>query len=734
MPIKFCEDKKLFKLDTASSSYIISLFDGGYLLHYYYGAKIPDANLTDFYFREWFASFSAQSPSVARGDFSADVAPIEYSGFGTGDYRKTPVAIRNADGNNCTDFRYVGHRIYSGKPALGGLPSLYENESGECDTLEIDVRDKVTGAEAVLIYTVFNKYGAMTKSVRIKNGSDKPMDIEKVYSSSITLPTMDFDMLHLYGRHNAERNMARTPLEHGHTSLSSVRGSSSHFHNPFAAFMRNGADAANEDYGDVYGFNLVYSGNFDITADVDYYETTRINIGINPDGFLWRLDPGEEFQTPEAVLVYSNEGLGGMTRTFHRLYRNNLIRGKWKTEKRPLLINSWEAAFFDFDTDKLVSFAERAKELGIEMLVMDDGWFGVRNDDRRSLGDWYVNEDKLKGGLGVLIDRVNALGLKFGIWYEPEMISPDSDLYRAHPDWCIHVPGRDRSLGRNQCVIDMSREDVRENIYGQMKAVLGKYKIDYLKWDFNRNITEAGSALLTYEHGEELFHRFILGTYDIMGRLNRDFPDMLIENCSGGGGRFDPAMLAFSPQIWASDNTDAIERIAIQFGTTLCYPSSTMGAHVSRNGRTNITTRGNVAMWGTFGYELDPNKISDDERKIVLEQVAEYHKYYNLTHYGDLYRIISPWDNSYYAAWELVSEDKTEAMFTFVNMRYYHNHKRFIRMKGLDPDKYYKLEESGEVYSGALLMNAGLNLSRKPAGTGESYVLHFTEWECPSAK
>lgn len=726
MPIKFLEDKKVFKLDTASSSYIIALFDGGYLLHYYYGAKIPDANLTDFYFREWFASFSAHSPSVKKGDFSADVAPIEYSGFGTGDFRKTPVAIRNADGNNCTDFRYVSHKIYSGKPELKGLPSLYENKAGECDTLEINVCDKVTGAEAVLIYTVFNDYGAMTKSVRIKNGSDKPMDIEKAYSSSVTLPTMDFDMLHLYGRHNAERNMARTALEHGHTSLSSVRGSSSHFHNPFAAFVRNGANAANEDFGDVYGFNLVYSGNFDITADVDYYETTRVNVGINPDGFTWHLEAGEEFQTPEVVLVYSNEGLGGMSRTFHRLYMNNLIRGKWKTEKRPLLINSWEAAYFDFDTDKLVSFAERAKELGIEMLVMDDGWFGVRNDDRHSLGDWYVNENKLKGGLGVLVDRVHALGLKFGIWYEPEMISPDSDLYRAHPDWCIHVPGRDRSLGRNQCVIDMSREDVRENIYGQMKAVLGKYTIDYLKWDFNRNITEAGSALLTYEHGEELFHRFILGTYDIMNRLNRDFPDMLIENCSGGGGRFDPAMLAYSPQIWASDNTDAIQRIAIQFGTSLCYPASTMGAHVSMNGRTSITTRGNVAMWGTFGYELDPNKLTDKDREIVHKQVAEYHKYYDLTHFGDLYRIVCPWDNSYYAAWEIVSEDKTQAMFTLVNMRYYHCHTRFIRMKGLAPDKYYKLEETGEVYSGALLMNAGLNLSRYSAGTGESYVLHFT--------
>lgn len=722
MPIKFYPEEQLFKLDTATSSYVIAVFKEGYLLNYYYGAKIPDVNFKDYYFREYFASFSPHNAAVGDWTFSPDVAPLEYSGFGVGDFRKAAVAIRNSDGNDCTDFRYEGYKIFSGKPALKGLPATYANDEGECETLEIYASDKVTGAKAVLSYTVFEKYGAMTKNVRIINSSDKAMDIEKVYSSSLSLNSMDFDFLHLYGRHCAERNMARTPLEHGHTSISSARGSSSHFHNPFAALLRHGAG---EDSGEVYGFNLVYSGNFDITADVDYYGTTRVNMGINPDGFLWRLEPGEEFQTPEAVLVYTNEGLGEMSRIFHRLYMNNLIRGRWKREKRPLLINSWEAAFFDFDTDKLVSFAERAKELGIEMLVMDDGWFGKRNSDNCSLGDWYVNEDKLKGGLGVLIDKVNALGLKFGIWYEPEMISPDSDLYRAHPDWCIHVPGRERSIGRQQYVIDMSREDVRENIYGQMKSVLGKYNIEYLKWDFNRNITEAGSALLSYEHGEELFHRFILGTYEVMGRLNEDFQDLLIENCSGGGGRFDPAMLYYSPQIWASDNTDAIERIAIQFGTSLCYPASTMGAHVSMNGRTGFETKGNVAMWGTFGYELDPNHLSERDREVVKRQVADYHKYYDLIHYGDLYRMVSPWENSYDSSWEFVSPDKSEMLYTNVVMRYNHCRTKFVRFKGLDAKRYYRLEESGETYSGAFLMNAGLNLSKKPSGTGESFVMHF---------
>jgi len=704
---------------------VIRIFDQNYLLGIYYGKKIPDINLKGYDHRDYASSFSPRNQIIGEGAFSPDLAPLEFSGFGTGDFRKTAVAIRNSDGNNCTDFRYFSHRIYRGKAALPGLPATYANTDDECETLEITMEDKVTGAEAILSYTVFENYGAMTRSVTIENRSDKPMDIEKIYSASVNLPDMDYDFIHLYGRWNAERNMAKAPLTHGHQSISSTRGSSSHYHNPFAALVKHGAG---EDQGEVYGFNLVYSGSFSIEADCDYYAATRVNIGINPDGFTWHLNPAEFFQAPEAVMVYTDEGLGEMSRIFHRLYMNNLVRGRWKYEKRPLLINSWEAAFFDFDTEKLVSFAERAREVGIEMLVMDDGWFGVRNSDNCSLGDWYVNEEKLKGGLGVLIERVNALGLKFGIWYEPEMISPDSDLYRAHPDWCLHVPGREKSIARRQYVIDMSREDVRDNLFEQMKAVLANHKIDYVKWDFNRNLTEAGSALLSAEHGEEIFHRFVLGTYDLMNRLCNEFPDLLIENCSGGGGRFDPGMLYYSPQIWASDNTDAIERLAIQFGTSMCYPGSTMGAHVSMSRRTGFETKGNVAMWGTFGYELDPNRLSEKDLEIVKKQVADYHKYYDLIHYGDLYRVISPFDNAYRCAWEHVAADKSEMLFTYVTIRYDHAlSKNIIRFKGLDPEKMYRDEESGEIYSGALLMYAGINVGRRAAGDGQSFTMHFTE-------
>ena len=728
MPISYYDKEKIFKLDTATSSYVIGIYEENYILCLYYGKRIPDVPFDDYFYREHFPSFCPENPNIMNGIFSVDVAPMEYSGFGVGDFRKSAVAVRNSDGNDCTDLRYVSHSIFRGKKKLPGMPALFASED-ECETLEILARDSVTGLEAVLSYTVFGGCGAMTKSVRLINSSDKTLDVERVYSSSVTLSSSDFDMLHLYGKHCQERHLERTPLTHGHTSVSSSRGSSSHFHNPFAAFAKHGAG---EENGEVYGVNLVYSGNFDITADVDYYGTTRINAGINPDGFTWRLEPGEDFFTPEAVLVYTDEGLGEMSRIFHRLYTDHLIRGKWKSEKRPLLINSWEAAYFDFDDDKLVSFAERARELGIEMLVMDDGWFGKRNSDNCSLGDWYVNKEKLKGGLGSLIERVNALGLKFGIWYEPEMISPDSDLFRAHPDWCLHVPGRECSQGRRQYVIDMSRADVRENIYSQIKSVLFSYNIEYLKWDFNRNLTEAGSALLTAEHGEEIFHRFVLGTYEVMERLVSDFPNLLVENCSGGGGRFDPAMLCYSPQIWASDNTDAIERVSIQFGTSLCYPASTMGAHVSMDGRAPIETRGNVAMWGTFGYELDPNKLSARDCETVRRQVSDYHKYYWLVRNGDLYRIVSPWENEYYSAWEIVSRDKNEALFTLVNMRYHHCPYRVIRLRGLDENKYYRVHgfwDGKFLYSGAFLMNAGLNLSRMPRSDSSSYTFYITAEE-----
>lgn len=722
--ISFIQDKKILKLDTKNTSYIMGIYDQNYILNLYYGAFIPDYNLWGNIKRLPSASFSPSNPNFPDESFSIDVEPMEYSCNGSGDFRISALAIKNSHGNSVTDVRYVSHKIYKGKPDISPLPHTYTNSNDEADTLEILTEDCVTGVNVILYYTVFPELDVITRSVKVTNNGSNPVDVERVFSMCLDLPTMDYDLITLYGRHAKERSREQRRLAHGIQGIQSKRGVSSHTQNPFAALLRHGAD---EDNGEAYGFNLVYSGNFEFSAECDFSGTTRIIMGINPTDFTWHLDCGESFQSPEAVLVFTDKGLGEMSRIFHRFYMNNLVRGKYKYEKRPLLINSWEAAYFDFDTDKLVAFAENAKELGIDMLVMDDGWFGKRNDDTNSLGDWYVNEEKLPGGLGVLVNKVNALGMKFGIWYEPEMISPDSDLFRAHPDWYVHVPVRESSIGRLQYVLDVSREDVRENIWNQMYEVLSKNNISYVKWDFNRNITEAGSALLPADRSKEFFHRFILGTYDLMNKLVTTFPDILLENCSGGGGRFDPGMLYYSPQIWTSDNTDPIERLSIQFGTSLCYPASMMGAHVSASNRTGYKTKGNVALWGTFGYELDPTKLTAEDKEIVKQQVNDYHKYYDLIHYGDLYRIIDPYFDSNKSAWSFVSPDKSETLVTVIIMREKFCDIQNIRLKGLDKNKFYKNEENGEIYSGALLMSAGLNITGRIWRDGESLTLHFTE-------
>lgn len=724
MAIIYDAQNKTFKLDTVSSSYIIKVYEENYLLNLYYGAPIPETYIAGREMRRPCASFSLANPVIGEHGFTPDSAPMEYGCNGAGDFRISALAVRNANGDSVTDIRYAGHKIYAGKPEIPGMPSTYVNEESEADTLEIYALDEVTGVKAILYYTVFEKSGVMTRRVRVENTSDQECEIERAFSLCMDLPDMDYDLITLYGRHNKERSMERRPLAHGLQGAESKRGASSHAQNPFAALAEHGAD---EKQGNVYGFNLVYSGNFSAVAECDYNGSTRLIMGINPTDFGWKLAPGEFFDAPEAVMVFTENGLGEMSRMFHRFYNNNLVRGRWKKEKRPLLINSWEAAYFDFDTEKLVSFAKEAKKLGIEMLVMDDGWFGKRNDDTTSLGDWFVNEEKLPGGLAPLIQRVNAEGLKFGIWYEPEMISPESELFKAHPDWHVHVESRTPMLGRHQYVLDVSREDVRENIWQQMYQVLSQNKIDYIKWDFNRNIADAGSAILPKERKKEFFHRFVLGTYDLMNRLTTTFPDILFENCSGGGGRFDPAMLAYSPQIWASDNTDPIERLTIQFGTSMCYPASTMGAHVSASHRTGYETKGNVAMWGTFGYELDPRKLTEEEVEIVKKQVAQYHDTYELIHYGDLYRLISPFENPWRAAWQFVSPNKDRFMVTLVIMRQETDKKVIVKLQGLDPEKYYQNEESGEVCSGAMLMKAGLVLGYAAYATGESCSVCFRE-------
>ncbi len=723
MPITFDEKRKIFKLDTLDSTYAIGIREG-YLIHLYYGKKIPDDNLLDLPFRGYFATISPKNVHVDDYKFSLDVQPMEYSCNGSGDYRLAALSIKDSMGRTTTDIRYLDHKIYDGKPKLKGLPATYCNDDSEAQTLELITIDKFTGAKVTLYYTAFANYSVVTESVKVENTGKETFEIEKVASCCVNFPSMDYNMINLSGVWSRERRVITRHLAHGIQSVASKRGSSSHNHNPFVALVD---DKGGEDFGDAFGFNLVYSGNFSADIETDYLDCTRLVMGINPIDFTWVVEPGDEFQSPEVVMVYSDSGMGKMSRTFHDLYNNNLIRGEWKNKKRPLLINSWEGSGFDFDQETLVRYAKEAKKLGIELLVMDDGWFGHRDSDNSSLGDWFVNESKLKGGLTKLIERVNAEGVQFGIWYEPEMISEDSELYKAHPDWCVHVEGREQSPARQQYVIDMTRQDVRDCIFNQMYDVLSKNNIAYLKWDYNRAITEPASVMLDARHSKEFFHRFILGTYELMDRITSAFPHILFESCAGGGGRFDAGMLYYMPQAWASDNTDPIERLTIQFGTTMCYPASSMGAHVSACDRTGIETKAAVAMAGTFGYELDPKEMSEEDKEKVKEQVKNYHRYYNVIHFGDLYRIIAPTDDEFKCAWEYVAKDKSEALLTVVIKNRAPHDFLLIKMKGLDPEKMYRDETDGEIYSGALLMNAGINLTDGTLSAGRSFTRYFTE-------
>lgn len=731
--IFYNEKDKAFKLRANNTDYMMKVCEEGYLAHVYYGNKVPDEDLT-YLLRLDESPFTPATNDRDRASFM-DTLPFEYPCFGVGDYRESAFKIMDANGMSTCDLRYVSHKMYEGKPKLEGLPATFATEESGCSTLEITMYDKYANIEVVLIYTAFDKLDVITRSAVITNKSEKPFKITRALSACVDFDTDKMDMITLNGSWARERAVERCRLHHGKQLVDSCRGESSHQNNPFVALCDNNAD---EDKGEVFGFNFVYSGNFYAQAEVTQHKKTRFIMGINPLDFEWLLEKGESFTCPEVVMVHSDEGIGKMSRTFHDLYRNNLIRGEYKDKRRPILINNWEATYFNFDTDKLIDIAKEASKLGIEMLVMDDGWFGHRDSDNSSLGDWFVYEKKLKGGLKYLVDEVNKLGMKFGIWFEPEMISPDSELYKAHPDWAIQIKGRPLTLCREQYVLDYSRKEVRDYVYGMMKKILDSANIEYIKWDMNRQLTEVGSATLPAERQRELWHRYVLGVYDLMDRLTTDYPHILLENCSGGGARFDPGMLYYSPQIWCSDDTDAIERLKIQHGTSMCYPCSAMGAHVSdcpnhtvgRN--TPFKTRGHVAMVGTFGYELDVTRIPQEDRDAIPAQIEEFNKFNKLVRTGDHYRIGNMFEDNTWDAWEFVAKDKSEALFEFVQVLARPNERsRRIKLKGLEPEAYYYEEsEPDKKISGAALMNAGINIAKMWNGDGLygdfcSKILHF---------
>ncbi len=718
MHILFHEESKTFHLCNDTISYIMTVLPNVQMGQLYFGKKIHDKK--DFsYLLEMMPRPMTSYVFENDRSFSLEHVRQEYGVYGTTDYRGPAVEILQENGSRLSDFRYKSHVVMSGKPKLAGLPATYTEKDSEAMTLLLELEDACAHISLELCYTIFSRGGVIARSAKFTNTGSCAVHLTRAMSLCLDLPDSEYEWLQFSGAWSRERHLKKRKLEQGVQSVGSRRGNSSHEHNPFIVLKRPTADEAQ---GEVIGFSLVYSGNFLAQAEVDTHDTTRVLMGIHPDGFDWKLAPQGVFQTPEAVMVYSDQGLGGMSRTFHHLYRKRLARGFWRDKVRPILINNWEATYFNFTENRLLEIAKKAKESGIELFVLDDGWFGQRSSDRAGLGDWVANPERLANGITGLAQRIEELGMKFGLWFEPEMVNKDSDLYRAHPDWILHTPGRSASHGRFQYVLDFSRKEIVDAIYAMMAKILDEAKVSYIKWDMNRSITECYSVALPPDQQGEVFHRYILGVYDLYERLTQRFPHILFESCASGGGRFDPGLLYYAPQGWASDDSDAVERLKIQYGTSFCYPISSIGSHVSvtpnhqvfRN--TPLHTRANVAYFGTFGYELDLNKLSQEEQAAIKEQIAFMKEYRELLQFGDFYRLSSPFEGNV-TIWMTVSSDKKTAVVGWyrvlngVNQSYTR-----VRLRGLEPSFRYKVQGANGVYYGDELMNAGLITSDITSG------------------
>ena len=728
MGIIYCEKDRIFTLQTKNTTYQMQVDRYGFLLHLYYGKKTDTC--MDYLLTYYDRGFSG-NPYDAGEDrtYSMDTLPQEFPCYGNGDFRSTAFAVENTDGSMSCDLRYKSHKIFDGKYNLEGLPAVYASEE-EAQTLEILMEDPVTGVKVVLLYGVLPAQDIITRSVSVKNESSGKIYLNKIESASLDFLYGDYELLTFYGRHAMERNVQRVPVVHGTQKIGSVRGTSSHQYNPMMILAEK---ETTEDKGNGYAMSFVYSGCFQGEVLKDQLNQTRMMLGLQEEAFRYPLETGEMFQAPEVILSYSSEGMNRLSQNLHHCIRQHICRGKYKEEIRPILINSWEAAYFDFTGDTIYELAKAAKEVNIDMLVMDDGWFGKRDDDNSGLGDWFVNEKKLGGTLGNLIKRINDLGVKFGIWIEPEMVSEDSDLYRKHPDWALTVPGRNPVRSRNQLVLDFSRKEVVDEIYDQICKVLDQGNIEYVKWDMNRSLMDVYSAT-TKDQGRVL-HDYVLGLYDFLERLVQRYPNLLIEGCSGGGGRFDAGMMYYTPQIWCSDNTDAIDRLRIQYGTSFGYPVSVVGSHVSavpnhQTGRkTPLHTRGVVAMSGTFGYELNLMKLSEEEKQEIREQIEEYKRYAPIIQNGLYYRLSNPTTEEI-CAWEFVHTDEKEQSKVLLNivMQVIHGNMtvNYVKLQGLEETAVYREEKSGKRYTGAALMYGGMPLPIEP-GEYQAYQYCFVK-------
>ena len=729
MAIVFHKESRCFHLYNAEVSYIIRIMENEQLEQLYYGKRIHDRE--DFTYLHEECMRSQMSINVPEpGILSMQYTKQEFPTYGTGDYRSPALTIAQENGSRIVNFTYAFHEIYNGKKNILPLPATYVESGDEAQTLEITLHDAVMDTDLILSYTIYEEYPVITRNAKVSHNGSEKIVLDKIMSASVEFNDMDYEMVQLSGGWSRERYVKNRKLEMGIQSIQSLNGTCCGAeHNPFLALKR---PHTTENQGEVYGFSLVYSGNHLGQVEVSTFDMTRVMMGINPEDFSWELTQGESFQTPEVVMVYSDQGLNKMSQTYHRIYRKRLMHGTWRDQARPILLNNWEATYFDFNEEKILNIAKKAKEAGVELFVLDDGWFGARNDDYRGLGDWYVNLEKLPSGISGLSRKVEELGLKFGLWVELEMVNKDSDLYRAHPDWAFAIPGRVPNHSRNQLVLDMTREDVREYLLERLTTIVHDAKIDYVKWDMNRSVCDVYSHVAAQSRNGELYHRYVLGVYDLMERFLAACPDLLLEGCSGGGGRYDAGMMYYSPQIWCSDNTDAINRLSIQYGSSFFYPISTVGSHVSvcpnhQTGRvTPFRTRGDVALAGSFGYEMDLNKISEEEKEMVKEQVAAMHEYYELTHEGLYYRLTGLKKQDF-MAWEFVAKDQSRALLTIVktdaegNMLPVHT-----KVCGLAENKLYRCSLDGEIRSGRTWNRAGLTL-HQVLGEYESIRVEFTE-------
>ena len=729
MAIIVDEKTGLFQLITDNTEYQMKADKYGVLKHLWYGEKTG----CDMEYLQSYPDVGFSGNIYDAGNdrtYSLDTLPLEYACDGVGDYRVTGAAAVHSDGSCALDLRYKSYRISKGKYSIKGLPAVYADEN-EAETLEIILKDKYSDIEVTLRYGVLPKLDIITRCASVANNTNEPVILTKAASLCLDIPHGEWEWVHFHGRHAMERLTERMPLCHGIQESSSTRGTSSHHQNPTVLLC---SPDCTETSGSCIGAALMYSGSFQTKIQLDQMEQVRLVMGINPELFRWELKPSEVFDTPEVIMSYSAKGMEKLSHNFHKVIREHVCRGKYKLAERPVLINNWEATYFDFNEEKILKIAEQAAALGVDMLVLDDGWFGKRNDDCSGLGDWFVNGKKLCGGLGSLAEKINRMGMKFGLWFEPEMVSEDSELYRIHPEWAIQIPSRKPIRSRYQLVLDMTNPEVREYLFNSISKILKSTDISYVKWDMNRSICDLYTSCLSAANQGEISHRYVLGLYELLERLTSEFPDVLFEGCSGGGGRFDAGMLCYCPQIWCSDDTDAYERTKIQYGTSFFYPVSAVGSHVSavpnhQTGRTTpIETRAITAMSGSFGYELDLNTLSDSEKQEVREQITRFKKYGRLIHNGLYYRLSDPM-NDKFAVWEFVSEDKKEVLVNGVIFRTEPNRTQYlIKLRGLSADADYRLDDSGEVYKGSALMNGGILL---PKSWGDNYPveMHFTKGE-----